>query len=93
MTCLNGFFQTPYVESLAEALLKAENGGAVAVWTSSGLTDPAGQSMMNRGLVRLLFNGEGLTLGEATAQAKATTDDMDVRRSWILFGDPTTRLK
>jgi hypothetical protein len=93
MTCLNGFFQTPYVESLAEALLKAENGGAVAIWTSSGLTDPAGQLQMNRGLVRLLFNGEGLTLGEATAGAKASTDDMDVRRSWILFGDPTTRLK
>ena len=48
---------------------------------------------MNKGLVRLLFNGEGLTLGEATAQAKAATDDMDVRRSWILFGDPTTKLK
>jgi hypothetical protein len=93
MTCLNGFFQTPYVESLAEALLKAENGGAVAVWTSSGLTDPAGQLQMNKGLIRLLFNGEGLTLGEAAAQAKAATDDIDVRRSWILFGDPSTRLK
>jgi len=93
MTCLNGFFHTPYVESLAEALLKAENGGAVAVWTSSGLTDPAGQLQMNKGLVRLLFNGEGLTLGEAAAQAKASTDDLDVRRSWILFGDPSTRLK
>ena len=93
MTCLNGFFQTPYVESLAEALLKAQNGGAVAIWTSSGLTDPAGQLQMNKGLMRLLFNGEGLTLGEAAAQAKASTDDMDVRKSWILFGDPTTRLK
>jgi hypothetical protein len=93
MTCLNGFFQTPYVETLAEALLKAENGGAVAVWTSSGLTDPAGQLQMNKGLVRLLFNGEGLTLGEATAGAKAATTDQDVRRSWILFGDPSTRLK
>jgi len=34
MTCLNGFFQTPYVESLAEALLKAENGGP---WQSGPL--------------------------------------------------------
>ena len=93
MTCLNGFFQTPYVESLAEALLKAENGGAVAIWTSSGLTVPDEQAPMNQELMRLLFNGQGLTLGEATAGAKASTDDMDVRRSWILFGDPTTRLK
>ena len=93
MTCLNGFFQTPYVESVAEALLKAENGGAVAVWTSSGLTYPEGQSLMNQELMRLLFNGQDLTLGEAVAGAKAATDDSDVRKSWILFGDPTTRLK
>jgi len=93
MTCLNGFFQTPYVESLAEALLKAENGGAVAIWTSSGLTVPNEQAPMNQELVRLLFNGQGLTLGEAAAQAKAATTDPDVRRSWILFGDPTTRMK
>ena len=73
--------------------MKAENGGAVAVWTSSGLTDPYGQSLMNKGFFRLLFNGQGLTLGEAAAQAKAATPDQDVRRSWILFGDPTTRLK
>jgi len=48
---------------------------------------------MNKELMRLLFNGQDLTLGEATARAKAATQDMDVRRSWILFGDPTTRLK
>jgi len=93
MTCLNGFFQTPYGESLAETLLKAETGGAVAVWTSSGLTYPVAQSLMNKELMRLLFNGQGLTLGEAAAQAKAATTDQDVRRSWILIGDPTTRLK
>jgi hypothetical protein len=93
MTCLNGFFQSPYVESLAEALLKAENGGAVGIWTSSGLTVPNEQSLMNKELMRLLLNGQGLTLGEATARAKAATQDMDVRRSWILFGDPTTKLK
>jgi len=93
MTCFNGFFQTPYTESLSEALLKAENGGAVAVWTSSGLTFPDEQSMMNKELVRLLFNGQGLTIGEAASQAKAATNDPDVRRSWILFGDPTTKLK
>ena len=81
------------MESLAEALIKTQDGGAVAVWTSSGLTDPDAQLQMNKGLVRLLFNGEGLTLGEATAGAKAATIDQDVRRSWILFGDPTTRLK
>ena len=64
----------------------------MAVWTSSGLTEPEGQFPMNKELMRLLFNGKGLTLGEATT-AKAAITDQDVRRSWILFGDPTTRLK
>jgi hypothetical protein len=92
MTCLNGFFQAPYGDTLAEALLKAD-GGAVAVWASSGLTEPEGQVAVNKELVRLLFNGEGLTIGEAVMKAKAAVSDQDVRRTWILFGDPTIRLK
>ena len=63
----------------------------VAKRSGSALTEPADQKPMNQALVRKL--GEGLTLGEAAAQAKAAASDRDVRRSWILFGDPTTRLK
>jgi hypothetical protein len=93
MTCLNGFFQDPSMDSLVEVLLKAPQGGAVAVWASSGLTEPEGQSAMDQELVRLLFNGESLTLGEAVQRAKSATSDGDVRRTWMLFGDPTTKLK
>jgi hypothetical protein len=94
MTCLNGYFHDAFpTESLAESLLKAEAGGAIAVWSSSGLTNPEGQALMNKQLIPLLFDGKSRTLGEATAKAKAATKDMDVRRTWILFGDPTTKLK
>jgi hypothetical protein len=94
MTCLNGFFHDPFpTESLAESLLKAEGGGAIAVWASSGLTEPQGQALMNKKLIPLLFDGKSRTLGEATMQAKSATKDQDVRRTWILFGDPTTRLR
>jgi hypothetical protein len=93
MTCLNGFFQDVYTTSLAEELLKAPGGGAVAVWASSGLTEPDKQLLMNKALIRLLFNGEGLTIGEAAMRAKAATGDQDIRRTWVLFGDPSTRLK
>ena len=68
----------------------------MAVWTSSGLTIPEGQALMDQELIRLLFDregGEDLTLGEAAARAKAATTDGDIRRTWIFFGDPTTRLK
>lgn len=97
MTCLNGFYHDPFLESLAESLIKAERGGAVAVWASSTLTEPIGQSLMNQEVIRQIFsvdaNGRALTIGEATARAKAAVADADVRRSWILFGDPATRLK
>ncbi len=93
MTCLNGAFHDLYTRSLAEALLTAPQGGAVAVWASSGLTEPEGQLLMNKELMRLLFTTRAITLGEATMKAKAATTDQDIRRTWILFGDPMTRLK
>ena len=93
MTCFNGMFHDVYTESLSEALLKAKGGGAVAVWASSGLTEPEAQALINRELIRVLFNGESISLGEAVKRAKAATPDPDVRRTWILFGDPTTKLK
>jgi hypothetical protein len=93
MTCLNGFFQTPYTDSLAEALIKRPQGGAVAVWTSSGLTVPGEQALMNMELMRLLFGAESLRVGEAARRAKAATTDQDVRKTWILFGDPSMKLK
>jgi hypothetical protein len=92
MTCLNGYFQDPYSETLAESLLKSQGGGAVAVWTSSGLTEPDKQAVMNKELIKVLFGRESLTLGEATARAKSSVLDQDIRKTWVLFGDPATRL-
>jgi hypothetical protein len=94
MTCLNGYFQDAMNQSLGESLLKAEN-GAVAVWASSGLTLPQDQAEMNRELYRLLFSAGNreMTLGELMRQAKGAISDGDIRRSWILLGDPTVRVK
>jgi hypothetical protein len=93
MTCLNAFFQDLYTTSLGESLLLAPEGGAVAVWASSALTDPAPQAAMNRALLRAMFAGSRPTLGEAILKAKAAISDNDVRRSWILLGDPTIRIR
>ena len=95
MTCMNGDFHDPSVVSLSEALLKNENGGAVAVWTSTGMTVPTSQSMINEELFRNVFDkvARVATVGEAILKAKAATGDRDVQRTWVLLGDPTTRLK
>ena len=91
MTCLNGFFQDVYTDSLAEALMNAPNGGAVAVWASSGLTDSDVQHPMNKELFNQLFNSSQ-TIGQAVMKAKASESDPNVRKTWILFGDPTLKI-
>jgi hypothetical protein len=91
MTCLNGYFHDLYTTSLAESLMLNPNGGAVAVWASSTLTEPDPQIAAASELYRRLF--AGARLGDAVLKAKAATSDRDVRNSWILFGDPSMTLK
>jgi len=97
MTCLNGEFQHPELNTLATGLMNAQQGGAIAVWASSGLTEPPPQAIMNQRFYNLLFQldrqGHGPRLGDATMRAKSAISDPDVRRTWILFGDPSMRLK
>ena len=98
ITCLNGYFQDPILDSLAESLLLSERGGAVAVWASSGMCDAMPQAIMDQELFRIIFaggqssNGQ-LTLGEAIRNAKRSISDTDVRLTYVLFGDPTSRIK
>ena len=97
MNCLNGLFNVLYGDdddeaSLAEAMVRAPNGGAVAVWASSSITPSATQALVNQELFRLIFSGTYATLGEAVAAAKRVVSNQDLRRSWIFFGDPAMRL-
>ncbi|MFI5095943.1 MAG: C25 family cysteine peptidase, partial [Candidatus Acidiferrales bacterium] len=93
MDCLNGFFHDVYGESLAESLLLAPNGGAVAVWASSGFTQQSPQSTMNQAFLHLFAGNPNQPLGRLVFQAKAGTTDIDVRRTWILFGDPAMKIQ
>lgn len=93
MTCLNGYYQDPVLDSLAESLMKAAGGGAIAVWASTGMTEPGGQLVINQELYRTIFDSAPRTLGEATLKAKAAVASQDIRRTWVLFGDPTTKLR
>jgi hypothetical protein len=93
MDCLNGYFADPSLQSLAESLLKAPNGGAVASFASSGLTIPDGQHDMGLRMFQLLYGGSSIAIGDASRQAKTATNDIDVRRTWILFGDPTLKIR
>ena len=45
-------------------------GGAVPVWASAGMTDPSGQSLINQEFYRQLFAGSPATLGDAVRAAR-----------------------
>ena len=79
--------------SLAEAVLEAPGGGAVGVWASSGLTESAPQATLNQAMIKALYGGGSITVGEAAVAAKQAVTDPDVRRTWILFGDPAMKLR
>jgi len=93
MTCLNGYFHNANRTSLAEALIRRNPGGAAAVWASSGMTDVLSQLKLNKQLYLQFFSNPGITLGEAAKNAKQSSVELDVRRTWILFGDPTMKLQ
>jgi uncharacterized repeat protein (TIGR01451 family) len=93
MDCLNGFFQDVYAQSLAASLLLAPNGGAVAVWASTGFTDEPPQASMNQSLLQAMAANPGAPLGRLILIAKAGVTNNDVRRTWILFGDPAMKLQ
>ncbi len=92
-TCLNGYFldAEPASESLAEQLLRTENGGAWAVWSSTGQTNSTDHAALSAALLKASAV-EGMTLGAATLSAKAAESDPDVRAVFHLFGDPSSRL-
>jgi hypothetical protein len=93
MTCLNGFFDDVYQQSLAATVLESVNGGGVAAWASSGLLDPAPQVQMDLQLWQALLATPSPLLGDAIAKAKASITDLDTRRTYILFGDPMLKVR
>jgi hypothetical protein len=94
MTCQNAYFPFPPLTSLSEALVK-DDGGAVAVWASSGDTVPTDQvKAAQLATNELLRSGSTRRLGDAVLFAKnhPTMTDIDVMHTWTLIGDPTTKL-
>jgi len=93
MDCLNGFFQDVYAQPLGVTLMLASNGGAVAVLASSGLNQAPPQTTLDVLVVQNALTAKGSTLGDAIVKAKSKISDPDVRRTFILFGDPAMQVK
>jgi Peptidase family C25 len=93
MNCLNGFFQDVYQQPLAVTLMTAPDGGAAAVLASSGLNQAAPQTQLDKLIVQEALTPSRPALGEVIRKAKSQIGDSEVRKTYILFGDPAMRIK
>jgi hypothetical protein len=93
LNCLNGLFEDPSADSLGEAMLKAQAGGAVAVLASTALTDPEPQLVLGTNFYNALFGPTRLSVGQALAAAKTSDVRQSVRQSFLLLGDPSMMLR
>lgn len=89
LACLNGTFAEGSIDSLSEATLKSASGGAFGIWASTALNGAYEEELMGRDFHGRLFAGQ--TIGDAARQAKAAYS-VDVRRTFVLFGDPSQKL-
>jgi hypothetical protein len=102
MTCQEGYFINPKASgynypSLAESLVRADGKGAIASFSPTGFGLASGHDLLSQGLYTAIFR-DGITqLGPATTAAKYFLYSkgggfLDLLDTYMLFGDPATRL-
>lgn len=104
MTCMDGYFIYPGSSnqainpSLSESITRVADNGAIASWSPTGWGNVSGHDILNRGFFNALFqSGDGmLTLGMAAQAGKielfSTGANQDLMDTYLLFGDPATRI-
>ena len=97
MTCYTGAFDGTK-NSLAEELLRSENGGAIAVIGATSIGLLIGDYVLNREIFDVIFKGHTQSIGAIFAQAKTqflinSPGFLDLAEVFTLFGDPATQLK
>lgn len=95
--CLNGYFHFPYFNSLAEELVKAPGKGAIAAFSPSGLSLEGPARQYHQALLRELFFGGHLRLGDAILGAQAAYArggaSPELLSIYHLLGDPALKLR
>jgi len=97
LNCLNGFFHFPPLDSLAEALVKAEGKGALAAFSPSGLSVNDAAHLFHKALLTQIESGTHQRLGDvvlAAQQDYANSGAMpELLNIYHLLGDPAMRIR
>jgi hypothetical protein len=97
MTCSNGYFISPWSNTLSERLVLAQDRGAIAAFSPSGLSLDEAAHLFHRALVLELEHGGHDRIGDlvlaAQAQYAATGAFPELLSIYHLFGDPALRIR
>jgi hypothetical protein len=97
MTCSNGYFLSPFNNSLAERLVLADGRGAIAAFSPSGLSVDEAAHVYHRVVVTELETGNHERLGDlllaAQADYAATGAFPELLQIYSLLGDPGLRIR
>jgi hypothetical protein len=97
MTCSNGYFLSPYGNSLAERLVLADQKGAIASFSPSGLSVDEAAHVYHRAVVSELEQGNHERLGDlllgAQASYAATGALPELLDIYNLLGDPGLKIR
>jgi hypothetical protein len=91
MTCTINRFEDGTVEPLGSALTRQPNGGALAVWSATGLSNHENAREMQRTFMKLAAAKPQLRLGELIVQT-LTAHPSDTAGIYVLLGDPAITL-
>ncbi len=97
MTCTVGNFALPGYESLSEALITTDSGGAVAVWAPSGLSYNYLSKVLDEHFFLGAFGNRGVALGDVILNTfrnyRATGGPAYIMDIYNLQGDPALRMR
>ncbi len=98
LTCLVGGFSTPGADSLSKTMMLYDNGGAIAAWSPTGLSQDDQAVLINKDLFKAIFIENTPELGNAVLKAlqryRAANPDylpymIDI---YNLLGDPALKI-
>jgi uncharacterized repeat protein (TIGR01451 family) len=96
MTCTVGNFALPGFDSLSEALVTKGNGGAVAVWASTGLSFNFQSKILENNFFKGAFRNKEIALGDLILKTfknyNATGNPVYIMDIYNLQGDPALRM-
>lgn len=91
MTCTINRFEVPYSEPLGATLARDANGGALAVWSATGLSVHASAREMQQTFMRLAADKPQSRVGDLVMQTLALHPS-DTAGIYLLLGDPAVAL-